>query len=82
MSNGSWKPGTKVTTSALAGIGMTLFWEMVITSVSEEMARGTFAELVASKLDRAELEARIGEHDRKDLSILLRRVASYVYTGW
>ena len=55
------------------------FWEMMIAAVSEEMARGTVGELMASKLDRIALEVKLGKHDRKDLSVLLRRVASYVF---
>ena len=59
-----------------------LFWEMVIAEVSAESASGTVGELMASKLDRGPLEARIAEHDPDDMSILLRRIASYVFTGW
>ena len=58
------------------------FWEALIGGVSAEMAQGTIGELVASRMDRTPFERKIVDYDRDDLSILLRRLASFVYTGW
>lgn len=59
-----------------------IFWDTIISAVDEEMAKGTVGELVASKLDRSPFESRIDDYDHDEMSILLRRIASYVYTGF
>ena len=59
-----------------------MFWQSLMGGVRDEMARGTIGELVASRLDRSPFESKIVDYDRDDMSILLRRLASFVYTGW
>ena len=59
-----------------------IYWDTIISAVEEEMAKGTVGELVASKLDRSSFESRIDDYDHDEMSILLRRIASYVYAGF
>lgn len=58
------------------------FWELIFQSVSDEMATGTFGDMVPNKMDRTVIDGKIGPHDPNDLSMMLRRVASYIYTGF
>jgi len=58
-----------------------IFWETVIGAVREEFESGTFTELVASKMDRSSFESKIVGYNKSDMSILIRRIASYVSSG-
>ncbi len=58
-----------------------IFWETLIGAVRAEFESGTFTELVASKMDRSSFEDKIEGYDKDDMSILIRRVASYVSSG-
>lgn len=59
-----------------------IYWDTIINAVADEMATGTVGELVASKIDRSSFESKIDDYNHDDMSILLRRIASYVYAGF
>jgi glyoxylase-like metal-dependent hydrolase (beta-lactamase superfamily II) len=58
-----------------------LFWQTIIGAVEQEIQKGTYAEFVAARLDRSELDAKLGRYNKDDMSIMLRRLASYVISG-
>lgn len=80
-------PGGSPTIAPAAGSVATIaerrmFWDTVIKAVEKEMASGTVGERVASKLDRSSFESKMDNADHDEMSILLRRIASYVFTGF
>jgi len=77
------KPGLAPAAGPVAAIAERRdFWVALIGAVRAEMDKGTFAEMVASRLDTSEFEERIPDYDKQEMAILIRRIGSYVFTGW